>query len=103
MAHDERAERLSERQRELENAPVDGREPNSSESEDRGDFAEGTAKTHTRPGVLMGDFAAGQEDPPRGGTVQPRGDFATGQEERPVDPKAKRGDYARGTGEEPRK
>lgn len=99
MAHDERAERINQKSPELEKAADAGREPNPSESEHRGDFAEGSARTHTRPGVLMGDFAAGQEDPPRAGTVQPRGDFATGQEERPVDPTAKRGDYARGTGQ----
>jgi hypothetical protein len=103
MAHDERAERRNEKSPEFDKAPATGREPNLSESEHRGDFAEGSAKTHAKPGVLMGDFAAGQEDPSRAGTVQPRGDFATGQEERPVDPTAKRGDYARGTDQAPRK
>jgi hypothetical protein len=80
-----------------------GQEEQPDDSEHRGDFAEGTATTSTPPGVLMGDFAAGQENPPRTGTVQPRGDFATGQEEQPVDPTAKRGDFAKGLGDESRK
>ena len=75
--------------------------PEPDPSEHRGDFAEGTAKTHTKPGMLMGDFAAGQEDPARTETVQPKGDFATGEEEKPVDPKAKRGDFARGLEDTP--
>jgi hypothetical protein len=61
-----------------------------------GDFAEGQTKTHVKPGTLMGDFAAGQEQNPRLGTVQPRGDFAEGQEKSKVDPAAPRGDFARG-------
>lgn len=68
----------------------------------RGDFAEGTSKTHVAPGTLEGDFAAGQEATPRTGTVQPKGDFATGEEDEPVDPAALPGDFARGQ-ETPRK
>ncbi len=61
-----------------------------------GDFAEGEAKTHVKPGTLTGDFAAGEEETPRVGTAQPRGDFAAGQEEEPPDPTAPRGDFAAG-------
>jgi hypothetical protein len=101
MAHDERDERLTGAERptgidEPEGVIAGRDEADPGHPDHRGDFAEGTEKTHTAPGVLMGDFAAGQEDPPRAGTVQPKGDFATGQEEQPVDPTAKRGDYARG-------
>ena len=61
-----------------------------------GDFAEGQTETHTKPGTLMGDYAAGQEKEPRLGTVQPKGDFGEGQEATQVDPAAPRGDFARG-------
>ncbi|HEU4919226.1 MAG TPA: hypothetical protein VFT20_05755 [Candidatus Limnocylindrales bacterium] len=91
MTHDEDRTNWSQK-----DPAATGREPEADPTEHRGDFAEGTAKTHAKPGVLTGDFAAGQEDSSRVGTVQPRGDFATGQGEKPVDPKAKRGDFARG-------
>ncbi|HET9456743.1 MAG TPA: hypothetical protein VFO78_05345 [Candidatus Limnocylindrales bacterium] len=91
MTHDE-----TRTNRPNEDPASTGREPEADPSEHRGDFAEGTATTHAKPGVLTGDFAAGQEDPSRVGTIEPRGDFATGQAEKPVDPKAKRGDFARG-------
>ena len=61
-----------------------------------GDFAEGQADTHVKPGTLKGDYAAGQEKEPRVGTVQPRGDFAEGQEKEPPDPTTPQGDFARG-------
>jgi hypothetical protein len=68
-----------------------------SEKQDHvGDFAEGEAKEHVKPGTLTGDFAAGQEETRRVGTVQPRGDFAAGQEKEPVEPTAPRGDFAAG-------
>ena len=71
--------------------------------EHRGDFAEGETDKHVEPGTLRGDFAAGTEETPRTGTVQPRGDFATGEEATPPDPTALRGDFARGQEETPRK
>jgi hypothetical protein len=68
-----------------------------SEKQDHvGDFAEGEEKEHVKPGTLMGDYAAGQEETPRVGTVQPRGDFAAGQEKEPVEPTTPRGDFAAG-------
>lgn len=84
-------------------APATGEEQEPVNPEHRGDFAEGGTKTHVEVGTLMGDFAAGHEDTPRVGTVQPRGDFATGEEEKPVDPTALRGDFARGHEDKPRK
>jgi hypothetical protein len=68
-----------------------------------GDFAEGEGKNHVKPGTLQGDFAAGQEETPRVGTVQPRGDFAEGEEKESPDPTALRGDFAAGQEETPRK
>jgi hypothetical protein len=68
-----------------------------------GSYAEGQSKRHVMPGTLKGDFAAGQEDSPRVGTVQPVGDFAAGEEEYPTDPTTLRGDFARGQREEPLK
>ena len=61
-----------------------------------GDFADGQTEVHVKPGTLMGDFAAGQEETPRVGTVQPKGDFAAGQEKEPPDPTSPRGDFAQG-------
>ncbi len=69
----------------------------------RGDFAEGGTDTHVKPGTLRGDFAAGNEETPRTGTIQPVGDFATGEEATPTDPTALRGDFARGHEDTPRK
>ncbi len=67
-----------------------------------GSFADGLSKRHVRRGTLRGDFAAGHEDRPRLGTIQPVGDFATGHEAHESDPTALRGDYARGRREKPR-
>lgn len=86
-----------------EGDPASGEEQEPVDPEHRGDFAEGSSKTHVAPGTLEGDFAAGQEAPPRTGTVQPKGDFATGEEDEPVDPAALPGDFARGQRETPRK
>ncbi len=65
-----------------------------------GSYAEGQSERHVMPGTLKGDFAAGQEDSPRVGTVQPVGDFAAGEEEHPTDSTTLRGDFARGQREE---
>jgi hypothetical protein len=70
--------------------------------EHRGTFAEGESEKDVEPGTLMGDFAAGQEETTRTGTIQPKGDFAAGEEEAPEDPAALRGDFARGQEETPR-
>jgi hypothetical protein len=86
-----------------EGDPAAGEEQEHDDPAHRGDFAEGTAKTHVTPGTLMGDFAAGQEHTPRTGTVQPKGDFATGEHHEPGDPAALRGDFARGQEKTPRK
>jgi hypothetical protein len=94
MANDERAERLTESGR-IRNASDTDNEPEPDDPEHRGDFAEGIATTHAPSGALMGDFAAGQENPARSGTVQPRGDFASGPEE-PPDDSEHRGDFAEG-------
>lgn len=83
--------------------PTAGEMQEPTDSAHRGDFAEGSSKTHVAPGTLEGDFAAGQEATPRTGTVQPNGDFATGQEGEPADPTALPGDFARGEEEPPRK
>lgn len=61
-----------------------------------GDFAEGEAEEHVEQGQLRGDFAAGQEEEPRLGKVQPRGTFAEGQAEEKPDPTAPRGNFAEG-------
>jgi len=61
-----------------------------------GDFAEGQADAHVEQGELLGDFAAGLEEEPRPGTVQPRGTFAEGQAEEKPDPTAPRGNFAEG-------
>jgi len=66
-----------------------------------GTYAEGQSERHVKRGTLKGDFAAGQEDTPRVGTIQPVGDFAAGEEEHPTDPTTLRGDFARGQREEP--
>jgi hypothetical protein len=66
-----------------------------------GTYAEGQSERHARPGTLKGDFAAGQEDSPRVGTIQPVGDFAAGEEKRPTDPTTLRGDFASGQREKP--
>ena len=47
-------------------------------------------------GTLEGDFAAGQEEEPRTGTVQPIGDFASGEEAAPIDPTIAPADFAAG-------
>ena len=70
--------------------------------EHRGTFAEGEAQDQVEPGTLAGDFAAGQEETARTGTVQPKGDFATGQEQAPADPTALPGDFAAGQEDTPR-
>ncbi len=67
----------------------------------RGSFAEGQSKQHVGRGALMGDYAAGQEETPRLGTVQSRGTFATGESKQPADPSAPRGDFARGQRTQP--
>jgi hypothetical protein len=83
--------------------PAASEHDEGTDPEHRGDFAEGTRKTHVAPGTLMGDFAAGQEAVPRTGTIQPKGDFASGEGHEPGDPAALRGDFARGQEHDPRK
>lgn len=101
MSHDEEAAPHGRVQ--PKGDPADGETQEPTDPAHRGDFAEGSSKTHVAPGTLEGDFAAGQEATPRTGTVQPKGDFATGQEGEPADPTALPGDFARGEEEPPRK
>ncbi|MFI5260003.1 MAG: hypothetical protein ACHQ01_10415 [Candidatus Limnocylindrales bacterium] len=66
-----------------------------------GSYAEGQSRHRVRRGTLRGGYAAGQEEKPRLGTIQPVGDFAAGMEKHPTDPTALRGDFARGQREKP--
>ncbi len=66
----------------------------------RGDFAEGPADTHVKPGAVPGDFARGLRDEPPTGEERHRGDFAEGQAATHTPPDAKPGDYARGVGDD---